>query len=225
MGKLFKLIMDFAFSILEREIAGRSDRGDVEKAQALMKIADFHLARFNKSRDIEWQVNALLWTAILFVGGFLLEKYPIACLPIQCCWIVYYLIGIFIAVGHFLWLGKIQGSQDFDKIAYGRCRNEALKHVDSLEEIGEWKPEILEKTGLGWIFAASVVTLILSWTVIFLMLAKLEGPLNIANKSSAIIRVERATCDFDTNLYLEDITPLKLSPAESLFGSWASSIE
>src|SRR3989338_1709024 len=82
MGKMFNLLVGFAVSMLGKQISAHSRREDIEKAKALMQVADLHLTRFNKSRDIEWFVNISFWALAAAAGGFLIEKVPAESLPV-----------------------------------------------------------------------------------------------------------------------------------------------
>jgi hypothetical protein len=44
---------------------------DSEKADALLRMMDMHLAKWRQTRDLEVRVNLAIWTALVVVGGFL----------------------------------------------------------------------------------------------------------------------------------------------------------
>ena len=219
MGKLFNLIIGFAVSMLGKELSSRLNRIDVEKAKVLMKVADFHLARFNKSQTIEWFVNISFWALVVIVGGFLIEKVPAESLPMFSRREFYYVFGAIIALGHLLLLSRIQATQHADKLSYFKCRDKALEHIRSLDVIGATSAKTLKQSGWFGVVAASLVTLMLAWSSTFLVFAKTYAAAQQIEQKPIVIEEAATDYQLSPNLYLEDICPLKLLPAESLLGS------
>ena len=218
MGKFFNLIVGFAVSLLEKELAGRSDRVEVEKAKALMKVADFHLARFHKSQEIEWLINISFWVLVAVAGGFLIERVPTESLPVFSRREVYYAFGLVMALGHFLWLSRIQSLQHADKLAYFKCRDKALEHIRSLDVIGATSAKALNQRGWSGVVAGSLVTLALAWGSTFFVLAKAALARPELPQRPVVITEMEPEYQFSPNLYLTELAPLKLSTAESLLG-------
>lgn len=169
----------------EGKMDSRPSRDDVQRAEVVMRVAELHLARFNKSRDIEWYVNISFWTVIVVAGGFLLENYPFQKLLISHCqgfyWGLGLVISFLIAHGHSAWLSKIQASQEFDKTAFFKCRDEALKLSGSLDAVGKIKEDEYKPRPF-WVWAASAVTFVFLFTLLALVMLK---PIESANQNCA----------------------------------------
>ena len=219
MGKFLKLAVSFAVSLLEMGIAGRLNRADIEKAKALMKVADFHLARFNKSREIEQAANIFLWTVMLLAGVFLIEKLPAGSLPLFTYREFNYAFGTVLAGLHLAWLYRSRKSMNIDRHAYLKCRDRALEHIRSLEEIGTASAKELKVSGWADILMTGLTTLFLAWAVTFFVLARTDLSAPVAESKPAVIEEVVTASQFSPNHYLENISPLRLTPAEALLGT------
>jgi hypothetical protein len=222
MNRLLKFIAGLALLALETPMASRPNREGQAKAEALMKIADLHVQRFHKSRDMQWRVNVSVWVIAALAGIYFLERVSgsFVLLPRYSV----YAFSALLAVGHFWWLYSLYKGQALDNSAYLKCREQALRHIDSLEEIGRSDPGF-DKSGRFDVCAATAVTLLLSGTLSFLVITKGEMAAEEARWRPAVIGERVAEYQISANLYLDDICPLKLLPAESLLGSSAITIE
>ena len=221
MRNYIKVILQLALSALEMSIAGQSNRGDVEKAKTLMKVADFHLARFNKSREIEQVANIFLWVTILVIGVFLIEKTPVGPFLIFSHLGSYYIFGAVVACLHFVWLCRSKKGMDADKQAYFKCRDRALQHIRSLEAIGAVSAKEFYASGWVDILMTGFTTLFLLWAVTFFALAKTDSREPMTKTKPVALKEVVTASEFSPNFYLDGLSPLKLTPAEALLGAIA----
>ncbi len=83
-----------------------------ERAQLYRELHRDFIDRFNKTRDIEWIINAALWTAIIFVGYGLYGHVSTGSIP----WWLFFVLPPVAWLVHFgLWMFAIQTEEDIDQ--------------------------------------------------------------------------------------------------------------
>jgi len=82
-----------------------------ERCQSLIELQNGRLERFDRTRTIQWNFNAIFWTGIIVTVSFLIPKKT----ELEFTW--YGLIGfdLVLLVIHFFVLKMIQSSLDYDK--------------------------------------------------------------------------------------------------------------
>lgn len=80
-----------------------------EKIEALVSLFNARLERFDRTRNIQWKINGLLWAAMVVITSFL---YPLSeqLNPIACLVVSLVLISL-----HGFTLHKIQSSLNWDR--------------------------------------------------------------------------------------------------------------
>lgn len=95
-----------------------------DKTQALVDLLNARMERFDRTRNIQWKLNASLWAGMVFVIGFFRSE--------QIYFSPFALIAVatFVCIIHGRTVNKIQSSLQYDKtlvVAYHRVINRTLK--------------------------------------------------------------------------------------------------
>jgi hypothetical protein len=156
-----------------------------DRAEALARVLDGQLRKFQQTRDIEFKVNLALWTAIVIAGGFLYREG--LRLETTASRIIYVALALGVYVAHtFLWMFPIQYSEDTDRHyieQYRRaihCFCECRVDEPRLTSLRQWYRD-QRTNGWTWILFETWLTALLL-TILGVILSteprRAESPLN-----------------------------------------------
>jgi hypothetical protein len=127
-----------------------------ERIKNLVSMYQTRIAHFDKTREIQWKFNGILWTGLIVSTPFVYGK-KIYC-SLHIAWFI--LIATVVTMIHFSLIHKTQSSLDFDKdlwITYG-------KEIDKfiLRKSNKCIPASNQSyKSLGWILIQIAITIVL----------------------------------------------------------------